>query len=769
MNEILRKIILSKLMIFIITLYAFSIIYYTFFKVSGIIERYFPGLLIYHNNAISILDTPNWWPAKENRIPMDAILYKINNQEIKSPKEFWDFIEKNKNTQYKVEVEYLVKDRIYKAEWYAVKFSILDYFYTVFTWQIAGLLLLVMGIIVILGNQSKKSILWFLASTLFGINFIATPSIYFTPYNLVFVFTERIAYAFFPFAIISLFLVFPFQKFTKDLRLIINSTALSISVSFLIISIIALSSPGQVISMQNLYFTFSGISGIFAIVMPIYDLIRSKKLKIYNTREAILPLVIASVAFLVIPSTIAIFIPHRYYLESWMIPTIILGYPVFVLIFLMRKRTVVLEKMALRFLSIIILSIILVVTFLFIFNLLPKYVKIELKIIASILASIVVSIIYFYSPIEKVAQSKFESKEEETLPDIFFRSLGNILDFKSLWWFLNNFGEIFRFTYSQFISRRLLSRRFKEYLYYNPSHVVKVEEIKNYFKDDEILSKRNSTPEITRIQNASLIITLKHKGMFFGIVLLGKKKTGVTEKDDLIKLNIAAKILSEYIRALIESSFNTKLLSKTLTNQRINVLGQIVIPPKEFSSKLYDIKVIYNQKYFLLKPVIYKHKETEQGTYFCIVWVNDISLYSSVILSICKGFLEYYFWTNRINIQRLPREIRNIFSLLSPMDVDISIVTGFIPKSEMLMKIVNDGKSCIFLFTNKKSLIPMPKHKRYFEFNKIQDGDTFFIVTSEEIQEQILEIEEMDVKRFNIGKLIRESSNSLVIEINFHA
>ena len=201
------------------------------------------------------------------------------------------------------------------------------------------------------------------------------------------------------------------------------------------------------------------------------------------------------------------------------------------------------------------------------------------------------------------------------------------------------------------------------------------------------------------------------------------------------------------------------------------LFAEIFMKEEFLSNGTASLRCYLCERYEGYRPSFYKVKEFDGDIYFCLLWIPSKDVMSYILISILKGVVDYYFsrGLKGVNINRLPREIRNVMaSITRGIDIDLNITTGFVKKGSMVMNVVNDGKTSIFLQTNKGAVVPMPKQKRLFEFNKIKEGDTFFFVASEDVLLQFEEMQNMEVRKFNFEKFVRSQKDVAILEVSFH-
>ncbi|MGB9621369.1 MAG: hypothetical protein ACPL4C_02885, partial [Brevinematia bacterium] len=159
-----------------VILVALFIISVSLYRSIELIDNYFPGFFIYPTKSISIYDTPEWWESRKQGIPPKTILIKLNDIEIKTSKDYWDIVYQNLKTPVTYKVEYKYNGESFVKFLNSQKFTLKDYVFFALFWQLAGVLIVITGIIIFLGNSNKKGIYWLVAFVLTGLNFIATPA-----------------------------------------------------------------------------------------------------------------------------------------------------------------------------------------------------------------------------------------------------------------------------------------------------------------------------------------------------------------------------------------------------------------------------------------------------------------------------------------------------------------------------------------------------------------------------------------------------------------
>ncbi len=751
----------SLLIVFSLVSLIFSIgvIFASLHRTSQLLNKYFPGFFIYHTKVINSYDIPEWWEGRKSQIPTKAILTKLNDKEIRTPKDFWEEILKNTNREIEYKVEYVVdKERFIKFI-KSQKFEMKDFIAFFFFWQTSGILILILGIIIYLGNRSKKGEMWLIASVLTGINFITTPSSSILSDIFLITFIERLTFSFFPVSMSWLFLNFPLRKFRKQTRIIIISIISSLGVSFFFISTLGYLEIEEVAKLQEIYYFYPGIGGIFAVISPIYDYLRTKRHNLYLFSQSLLPLLIGSIIFILIPSIFAIMTTFLY-LPSYYVPMFVVGFPIMVILTVMSNVIPTLREISISLATILGISIIAGITYLLLFNIMPSH-KPTIFILTTFFF-ILVSFRIFRFIRQNIKINTREINKE--VINIIFDKLYRI-DTISKFINLTNseLSKILGFAFSKFVSYKLIPKELRKTFFISKSYIFQKEDIENCCQE-------SITPTLRKvIENSKYIITIKHKNRFFGIIALGKKITGdYLTNQELKSLQNISKILSIHINSIVDIILRKK--GKKLLNQESHGISNIIVTstlvPTYIEKDNVRLRTIIKEQ--LDKPTVFKAKEIKNEIFFCIVWIIPESVHTFILSSIIKGFIEEKFYSGKINIHRLPREIRNIISTSSPIEVDTNIICGVIKQSQKDMDVVNDGKTSIVLITKKNSIIPMPIHKRYFNFSKVKDGDRFLFITGEEIITQIQEIKEMDVRKLNPQRLFYDIPDKFILEISFH-
>jgi len=731
------------------------------------LNNYFPGFFIYYNKVINTYDAPENWSAREKKIPFDAVLTKIDDKYINSVNDFWEVVEKNKNRQKEFVIEYTSNGERNISFIISQKFTFEDYIKFILSWQFSGLLFVLLGIIVLLGNMSKKGILWFLTSTIMGFNFITTPMSSFFSNVISIVLTERLSFAIFPALVIILFLEFPLRKFNKTIRSLIVPLLISISISFLFISVLALFVE-EAATIQASYYIYPGLAGIFSAFASVYDYVRTLKKKKFDlVSNYVFSVTVGISTFILVPSIIATLI---FFLDlpSYYIPSIMIGYPIITSNFIMRKSFYFLRLTAKEVGLIFVISLFLSVAFWFLFislSIIPIMVR-----FIFLVSVVVISSLTIYA----VLRDKFISGKKTTYEISFseiesiVNSLKDLNDAVSFYSFINNkFSNIIKVSFAKFLPHNVLSKTTKKKLYYSPKNFISVNEDKKLGLTDRELKEKFSS--------ANYIMILKTKGKFFGCILLGKRVSEKVFSDEEIQnMEILTKVISHYFSIIVLSLTNQLQVSE-LGNFYIpyfdKILTDITIREKKLVRGAVSVNGYLSKRYDGYRPLFYKIKDFDGNIYFCLLWISSKNVLSYIIMSILKGVVDHYFNKDirGININRLPREIRNVMaSLVRGIDIDLNITTGFIKKESMIMDVVNDGKTSIFLQTEKGGVVPMPKQKRLFEFNKIKSGDTFFLISSENTLLQFEEMQNMDIRKFNFAKFVKDQRDVAIIEINFH-
>lgn len=739
-------------------IFSFFIIFATLYRSSLMMNEYFPGFFVYHTRVINIYDIPEWWSGKTHNLPKSAILLKLNDQEINSPSDFWREVFNNLDREVEFKVEYNFNGDKFIKFIKSQRFEIKDFIFFTLFWQISGLLLLLLGFVMFLSNRSKKGVLWLIANMLTGINFITTPSSSLLSDVLVITLVERLTFSMFPVSMVWLFLNFPLVKFKKQVRLVIISVVSGIGLSFILVSLMGYTNDINTIMFQEMYYFYPAIGGIFAVISPIYDYIRARRHRIHNLSKSLLPLMVGSLIFILIPSSLAVlttFTP----LPSYYIPLLIVGYPLVVIFTLMVSTVSFVKEVSIN------LSIIILISFIFtfvyvllhdLFTLIPK--GLFFTIFTPTFS--VVSIIVFSIFMRHVSMRKYGFNKELILEIV--DKLKMVDRFGKFIIFVNSqLGKILRFSFSRFVSYKLIPKDVRKTLFLSDRYFMTKKEVQDCCKYDEI----EKFSEV--MENSKYVIVLKNDTKFFGIIVLGKEQGGaVLSSKEIDVLEVVSRFMDAYLNSLIKHI--SQRPNKSILEKKPYLVSNLLIksiPIHDIHRSSFRVRSYLNGN--LDKPVVYKSKETHNGLFFCIVWIVPESIHTFVLASSIKGFLEEYFFRGNININKLPREIRNLIYLSSPVEVDANIVCGFV-KDSMSMNVVNDGKSSILLVTKYNSVIPMPIHKRVFNFNKIKDGDSFYFITGEEISTQFHEIIEMGVKKLSPHKLIRNLPDKFILEVKFH-
>ncbi len=751
-----------RISVIVTLMFVIVVLLLTAYRTSLLLNRYFPGFFVYHTRVINVYDIPEWWEGRKSNIPVGSILLKIDDQNINSTEDFWNLVFRNLDVSKEFKIEYYVDGKVFTKLVRSQKFEIKDFVSFVLFWQIAGILLLLLGIIIYLGNRSKKGELWLLATTLTAVNFITTPSSTMLSDLFIVTLVERVSFSLFPASIALLFLYFPLVKFRKQTRIIIISVLSSIGASFLLISSIGYIEPKSVAKFQEMYYFYPGIGGLFAVVMPIYDYIRVVRHKIHYFSKLLLLLSIGSLLFILVPSFLAI-LTTFFNIPSYYIPLLIVGYPILVISTLMVNSLNVVREISVDLSIMILISFIFSITFILILatvEIIPKYVLFTALSVVFIFLSFV-----FFSFVRKRVRLNF-GYVSNTYSEIIVKiidSFKKLSTFGKVVNFINkDFSKVLGFSFSKFISYKLIPKNLRRVFYLMNKYFLEKDELEEYVKET------GNFGFLDLLGKAKYVVLLKSDKKFFGLILIGKKVTGdILVKQERNVMDIVGKVFSSYMSFLVNfmiKSRTRKILYKeyrSLSNILLNSLvKEVNIVKEEFS--------ITSLVRSLDRPLVYKVKEDDQGVFFCIVWILPESLHTLSLVSIAKGMIEEYFFKGRINIHRLPREIRNIISSTTPIEVDANIVCGFIKYGSARMDVVNDGKTSIVLITKKGSIIPMPLHKRYFNFYKIKEGDRFIFLPGEEVITQIQEVKEMDIKKLNPDKFFYSMSGKFILEVKFH-
>ncbi len=748
-------------------LFALFLIGLTVYKSIFFMNKYFPGFFIYYNKVINSYDAPENWNVKVKKIPYDAVLKKINDRYIDNVQDFWEVVERNKDRQKELVVEYISNGERYVSFFISQKFTFDDYVRFILSWQFSGLLFVLLGTVILFGNKGRKGLLWFLAATILGFNFITTPMSSFLSENIFVILIERLSFAIFPALVVVLFLEFPLRKFSRAMRSFIVPLAFSISVSFLVVSILALFTE-EAATIQMFYYIYPGIAGLFGVFASIYDYVRALRRKNQVLISSyIFPSALASSTFLLIPSVIAVLI-NFFDIPSYYIPSIIAGYPVIIAAFTLRK--------SFNFLRLVVKDLALIISISGVFSVIFWLLFVNLNSLAIfprfliLTTSITVLSVVIYSTLRNVFVARSSAVYDLTysvIEDVilYLRDLNDVPSFRS---FVNSkLAGILKVSFAKFIPHNFMEKVDKRKLYYFSGHFIHAKDIGNLsFISSEV--KREFLP-------VDYVGVLKVKGKFFGCILIGKRVLGEPfSSKELELLDTLMKLMSYYFYIIVLSTTSDFVFEelKGLYIPYLDKLFAEIFMKEEFlSNGISSVRCYLCERHEGYRPLFYKLKEFNGDIYFCLLWIPSKDVMSYILMSVLKGVVDYYFsrGLRGVNINRLPREIRNVMaSITRGIDIDLNITTGFVRGDSMIMNVVNDGKTSIFLRTNKGSVVPMPKQKRLFEFNKVKGGDTFFFVTSEDILLQFEEMQNMEVKRFNFEKFVRSQKDVSILEVSFH-
>lgn len=746
---------------FAVVVFGFSVLItlMTLYRTSMLMNRYFPGFFLYYTRVISIYDIPEWWAGKTSGIPIRAVLVKLNDKEIETPKDFWEVVSRNLDKPTEFKVEYEVGGKRHTKFVKSQKFEIKDFIAFSLFWQVSGFLLLLLGFIVYLGNRSKKGELWLIANTLTGVNFLTTPASLLMSDVLLITLTERISFSLFPISMVWLFLNFPLVKFRKQTRLLISSLVGSIGASFLIVSILGYIYPEEVSIFQEMYYLYPAIGGLSAVFSSVYDYIRAKKHKLYQLSEILFPLAIGALMFMLFPSILAILTTIISF-PSYYIPILAVGYPILVIVTIMIKSLQLLREVSVNLSVIVTASLVFTVVYVT----LIEIVKGPLKFI--LFSTIGIVLLFLFLPISslimKGVRRRSLSLDRELMSKVIekFRKLNKVSKIQI---FLNTeLGKILGFSFSKFVSYKAIPKEIRKFLFFFGDSFISREDL------DERISKKGMRTPRDLAEPTMYVMIIKHNSRFFGVVALGKKITGdVLTRREVEFMRLMTKIISGHIDSLVRivlSKENSKILKRRSRGISSILVKSLLVPTSVHKGK-FSLRVIVKDE--LDKPVIYKVSDRGEKTFFCVVWILPESVHTFVLASVVKGVLEEYFLRGRVDIYRLPREIRNIICSVSPVEVDANILCGVITDNTNSMEVVNDGKTSIVLVTKKHTIIPMPLHKRYFSFSKMKDGDRFLFITGEEITTQLQEIKEMEVRGLDPDKFFYDFPDKVIVEVSF--
>jgi hypothetical protein len=748
-------------------LFALFLVGLTVYKSIFFINKYFPGFFIYYNKVINSYDAPENWNARIKKIPYDAVLKKIDDRYVDSVHDFWEVVEKNKDRQKEFVVEYISNGERYISFFISQKFTFEDYIKFAFSWQFSGLLFVLLGTVILFGNKGKKGLLWFLASTVLGFNFITTPMASFLSENMFIILIERLSFATFPALVLVLFLEFPLRKFSRSIRSFIVPLASSISISFLVVSILALFTE-EAATIQVSYYVYPGVAGLFGVFASVYDYVRAVRRKNQVlVSNYVFPSVLASSTFLLIPSVIAVLITF-FDIPSYYIPSIMAGYPIVISAFTLRKSFYFLRLVVKDLVLIIVISAVLSVVFWLLFvnlNFLAIFPRFLLLV-----TSITVIGVIIYSILRNVFVARSGAVYDLTysvIEEVISR-LKDLNDVPSFHSFVNGkLAGILGVSFARFIPHNVMEKVDKRKLYYFPGYFVSTKDVG---KLGFTFIRRKKEFFV-----ANYIGILKVEGKFFGCVLMGKRILGDPfSGEELELLDNLMKLLSYYFYIIVLSTTSDlpfEELKRLYMPYFDKLFAEISMKEEFLSNGTASLRCYLCERYEGYRPSFYKVKEFDGDIYFCLLWIPSKDVMSYILISILKGVVDYYFsrGLKGVNINRLPREIRNVMaSITRGIDIDLNITTGFVKKGSMIMNVVNDGKTSIFLQTNKGAVVPMPKQKRLFEFNKIKEGDTFFFVASEDVLLQFEEMQNMEVRKFNFEKFVRSQKDVAILEVSFH-
>ncbi|MGC8766816.1 MAG: hypothetical protein ACP5QP_03870 [Brevinematia bacterium] len=743
-----------------VILVALFIISVSLYRSIELIDNYFPGFFIYPTKSISIYDTPEWWESRKQGIPPKTILIKLNDIEIKTSKDYWDIVYQNLKNPVTYKVEYKYNGESFVKFLNSQKFTLKDYVFFALFWQLAGVLIVITGIIIFLGNSNKKGIYWLVAFVLTGLNFIATPATSLISEYPIIYFFERFTFSLFPASLFLLFLNFPLIKFRKVTRLVLVSIISGIGISVFFISVLGYFYSEELLQIQEMYYWYPGLAGILVVFSPIYDYIKLYRAKFYQFSRAVLPIALGGVIFILIPSIVAL-VTSFSLISPYYIPALVLFYPVIPIASLMINAARYFRTFSIGLSLILIISLIFSSVSFLLYFVIPS-VPFQLKLIVIVIISVFLSNFAFRLFFNKfVANNKIYDVDKNTLIQLLseikrFNTIESFVKFLDM-----DFGKKIGFSFSKFVSHKFLTYDLKKLLVFMSSNFLTKDNLERCCKEIEN-TQSNFLPSAF-----SYVMVLKYRKKFFGIVFLGKKLGGnKLLRKEILTMEVISVILSEYFGFLV-----TYMGIKDIGEQKFlgvnKFLTQFISSDTKIDYERFSVKVYLGKD--TLKPVIYKVKDLEEKVYFCIVWLPVEAIHPFLVNLGIKGIIEEYFYEGSINFNRMAREIRNFVSRLTSVELDVNILIGSIDKKTNIMKVLNDGKTSIFLVTKRYFFVSMPLYKREFEFTKIKEGDTFFFVTAEEVSSQIKEIEEMKVERFRIKKFLREINSELVMEINFYS
>ncbi|WP_448377534.1 hypothetical protein, partial [Fervidobacterium sp.] len=146
----------------------------TVYRSIFFINKYFPGFFVYYNLVINSYDAPENWNAKLKKIPYDAVLKKIDNEYISNVYDFWKILKKHEDREKEFVVEYISGGERFISFFVSQRFTFDDYIKFILSWQFSGVLFVLLGVVILFGNKSRKGLFWFLATVVMGFNFITT-------------------------------------------------------------------------------------------------------------------------------------------------------------------------------------------------------------------------------------------------------------------------------------------------------------------------------------------------------------------------------------------------------------------------------------------------------------------------------------------------------------------------------------------------------------------------------------------------------------------
>ncbi|MEN2998461.1 MAG: hypothetical protein ABDH28_05445 [Brevinematia bacterium] len=750
------------ILIFVVVSLCFSVfvILMSLYRSSTMINKYFPGFFVYHTKVINIYDIPEWWEGRVSNLPSKAILLKLNDVEIKEPKDFWEVVLKNVDREMEFKVEYEVGQERFIKFVKSQRFEVKDFVVFSLFWQVSGILLLLLGVIIYLGNRSKKGEMWLIANILTGVNFLTTPASSLLADIFVVTFVERVTFSLFPLSMVWLFLNFPLLKFRKQVRVIIISVMGGIGLSALAISMVGYTEVREVAILQEAYYVYPGLGGLFATFSSIYDFVRAKRHRLYQLARVLSLLSVGALMFILLPSFLAIF-TTLIGIPSYYIPFLIVGYPILVISTLMTNSLQFVRRISVDLSVILAISLAFAGLYAVLFEVAKGIPKVTLFLILSATFILVSIPLFLFAKARLKIRTVYFNRE--LISNIFekFKRVDSISKF--LLFVNRELGRMLGFSFSRFISYKLLPPDVRKTLFLSREYIIPSEEVEEYYKE----GKNRSSQSV--IGGSRYVMVVKSGSKFFGIVILGKMVMGdVLTASEVRTINLVAQLLGSYLNSLTGVSLwkRSGEILKQKSRGISNILVRSVLTPVSVNKELFSIRTIISDS--LDRPTVCKVKDMGQCVFFCIVWIVPESVHTLVLASIIKGVVEEYFHRGRINIHRLPREIRNIVSVVSPIEVDTNILCGVVRNDRMSMDVVNDGKTSIILVTKKNAMIPMPLHKRYFNFSKIKEEDRFFFISGDEISSQIQEIKELDIAKLNPDKFLYDLPDKVILEVSFH-